>query len=75
MPDGQNQYFEPVDGLAHIEQLASVNARVRRRKEQKRRGSGKKQRKNAGIEKTLEDEQKQRKTQSIDGNEHIDFHA
>ena len=75
MPEGQDRYFEPVDGLAHIEQLASVGTRIRRKKEQNQQTKERKQRKKAGIEETLQDEQEQIKKQSHDKDGHVDFHA
>ena len=74
MSDGQNRYFEPVDGSAHVEQLASIGTRVQRKKEQKKREREKRRRK-AGIEETLEEEKNQIENQSTQEDGHIDFHA
>lgn len=74
MSEGQNRYFEPVDGTVHVEQLTSVGPRVQRKKEQNRREREKRRRK-AGIEETLEEEKKQLENQSSQEDGHIDFHA
>lgn len=74
MSDGQNRYFEPVDGSAHVEQLASIGSRVQRKKEQNKREQEKRRRK-AGIEETLEDEKNQMENQTAEEDGHIDFHA
>ena len=74
MPDEHGKNFEPVEGLVHIEQLASVGNRVRRKKETTRQGK-EKRRRQAGIEETLQDEQEELKKESSKGNGHIDFHA
>ncbi len=74
MADGQNRFVDPVDGMAHIEQLASVVGRVQRKKEQSRSPREKRRRK-AGIEETLQEEKEQLENESSEKDDHIDFHA
>lgn len=74
MVDGSNRSFEPLDGAAPVENLASVGTRVQRKKEQGRR-ERKKHRQQTGIEETLQEEKEQLENQSSQEDGHIDFHA
>ena len=73
MPEN-GKHFESVDGPVHIEHLASVGNRVRRKKESNQQEKEKRRRK-AGIEETLQDEQEEWKQNRSEENGHIDFHA
>jgi hypothetical protein len=74
MPAFSDHSFEKIDSLGHVEQSASINSRVSRKKKQDSQSKNKRRRYQPTIKEQLEEEQTLR-DQISDESEHIDFHA
>ena len=73
----ENEKFNIVSPLGHIESLSSVSQRVVRKKEQQKKHQEKKKHKQH-IDEQLEEEMEELESQQElddDGKSHLDFHA
>jgi hypothetical protein len=74
MPAFSDNSFEKIGSLGHVEQPASINSRVSRKKKRDSQSKNKRRRYQPTIKEQLEEEQTLRDLIS-DESEHIDFHA
>lgn len=74
MPDGQSRPLQSVETAAHVEQTISIGSRIHRKQDapQKER---KRKRRQAGIEKTLEEKREELDRQYSDEQGYVDYHA
>jgi hypothetical protein len=74
MPAFPDHSVEKIQSLGHIEQSASIDTRVSRKKKRDSRSNNKRRHYQPTINEQLEEEQALRETMDDDSG-HIDFHA